>query len=45
LEIYCAASVAEELIALANAYSIDAQIIGNCSLASSPKLSIGAIEY
>jgi phosphoribosylformylglycinamidine cyclo-ligase len=45
LEIYCAASVAEKLIALANAYSIDAQIIGNCSLASSPKLSIGAIEY
>lgn len=45
LEIYCDKKIASDLISLANSYSITAQIIGSCSKADTPRLTIGDINY
>jgi phosphoribosylformylglycinamidine cyclo-ligase len=49
LEIYVAPSIAEEIIAMANAYDIDAWIIGRVEKSDAPGISVlsdyGAFSY
>lgn len=45
LEVYCPQALAEELISIASGFNIRAAIIGDCTLAKKPTLSIGNISY
>ncbi len=45
LEIYCPASVADELIAISNSFNIDAQVVGKCTPSTEKMLTIDGIDY
>lgn len=45
LEIYCPASVADELIAISNSFNIDAQVVGKCTPSAEKMLTIDGIDY
>mgnify|MGYP001594242726 FL=1 len=45
LEIYCPASVADELIAISKSFNIDAQVVGKCTPSAEKMLTIDGIDY
>jgi phosphoribosylformylglycinamidine cyclo-ligase len=45
LEIYCPASVADDLIAISKSFNIDAQVVGKCTPSAEKMLTIDGIDY